>query len=87
MWTVAALYYTAVELENLLGTDRQRTENSITEATLIPVDCWAERANTSRVSTSLEFDGSDLLFKLSPYFLKFIIVSLSIFQASSIGEM
>ena len=42
--TVAALYHTAVELENLMRTNRQ-TENSITEATLIPVDRRGERAN------------------------------------------
>ena len=46
MRTTAALYHTAVELENLLRTDReQRTENSITEATLISVDRRGERAN------------------------------------------
>ena len=46
---MAALYYTAVELENLMRTnrqvDREQTENSITEATRIPVDCRGERAN------------------------------------------
>ena len=47
---MVALYYIAVELENLMRTDRQtenreHTENSIAEATLIPVDLQGERAN------------------------------------------
>ena len=40
----AALYCVGKELENLVRTNRH-TENSITEATLIPVDCWGEWAN------------------------------------------
>ena len=48
--TMAALYYTVVELEKMIITDRQKTENSITEATLILVDCRSERANNSDVS-------------------------------------
>ena len=32
-------------LENFVRTDRQRTENSKPEATLIPVDSRGERAN------------------------------------------
>ena len=44
-----ALYFVGEELENLKRTnkqtDREHTENSKPEATLIPVDCWGERAN------------------------------------------
>ena len=44
----AALYCVGEELENLMRTDRQtdreHTENSKPEATLIPVDCRGERA-------------------------------------------
>ena len=46
----AALYYVGEELENFMRTsrkqrDREQTENSKPEATLIPVDRWGERAN------------------------------------------
>ena len=48
-----ALYYVGKELENLMRTDRQRinkqTENSKSEATLIPVDHRGERANILRL--------------------------------------
>ena len=52
----AALYYVGEELENLMRTDRQRTENRQTEnskpeATLIPVDRRGERANTQPPSS------------------------------------
>ena len=44
-----ALYYVREELEKMMRTNIQtenrRTENSITEATLIPVDRRGERAN------------------------------------------
>ena len=46
---MAALYYVGEELENVMRTnkqtDREHTENSKPEATLIPVDHWGERAN------------------------------------------
>ena len=49
---MAASYYTAVELEKMKPTYRekridreQRTENSITEATLIPMDRKGEQVN------------------------------------------
>ena len=42
-YVTAALYCVGEELENLMRTNKQienrQTENSITEATLIPVDC------------------------------------------------
>ena len=45
-----ALYCVGEELENLMRTnkqtDREHTENSKPEATLIPVDRRGERANT-----------------------------------------
>ena len=44
-YMMAALYYVGEDLENLMRTNRQRTENSITEATLILVDRRGERAN------------------------------------------
>ena len=48
-YVTVALYCVGEELENLMKTDRQRTkkqtENSITEATHIPVDCLGEWAN------------------------------------------
>ena len=44
-----ALYCVGEELENLMRTnkqtDREHTENSKPEATLIPLDHWGERAN------------------------------------------
>ena len=43
-YMTAALYCVGEELENLMRTDRQ-TENSITEATLIPMDRRGEQAN------------------------------------------
>ena len=53
-YVTAALYCVGEELENLMRTDRQRTnkqtnkqtENSKPEAILIPVDCRGEWANT-----------------------------------------
>ena len=44
-YVTAALYCVGEELENLMRTNTQRTQNSITEATLIPVDRLGERAN------------------------------------------
>ena len=48
-YVMAALYCVREELENLMRTDRQtdreHTENSKPEATLIPVDSRGERAN------------------------------------------
>ena len=49
-YMTAALYCVGEELENLMRTDRQtdreHTENSKPEATLIPVDRWGERQIT-----------------------------------------
>ena len=63
MGTAAALYYIVVELENLMRTntqtDRELTENSITEATLIPVDRRGERANISTVQYSKSLCSTD----------------------------
>ena len=53
-YVTAALYCVGEELEHLVRTNRQtenrHTENSITEATLIPVDCWGERANIMKIN-------------------------------------
>ena len=54
-----ALYCVGEELENLMRTDCEQidrqtdrqTENSITEATLIPMDCRGERANMETETT------------------------------------
>ena len=52
-YVTAALYCVEEELENLMRTDREQTdrqtENSITEATLIPVDRRGERANINSI--------------------------------------
>ena len=50
-YVTAALYCVGEELENLMRTnkqtDKEHTENSKPEATLIPMDCQGERSNNS----------------------------------------
>ena len=68
----AALYYTAVDLENLMRTNTQtdrQTENSITEATLIPVDRRGERANNILIIyKTASLTSTDSFMDCIPYF-------------------
>ena len=63
---MADLYYTAGGLEKKeWRTDRQRTDREqrtdtpITEATLIPMDCWVEQTNNINHRQSYNFRGCD----------------------------
>ena len=59
-------------------TDReQRTDTPITEATLIPMDCWVERANIFRISGNL---SSKKEKKLNECFFTEILQILLIFD-------